>query len=347
MSGTSMDGVDISFCHYHQIKKGSWEFELEAAKTYPFPQSIGHLLKDPFALSAATISQLDVNLGDVYGDYINQFIEEFNLDKTKIDAIASHGQTVFHQPENGFTLQIGNGTKIAIKTGISVVNDFRIKDIFLGGQGAPLVPAGDFKLFKNQADAFLNIGGFCNISYLEKNKIIAFDICPGNLPLNFLMQSKGLPFDRDGNMARSGEINYFLLGKLDSLDYYEQKSPKSLGVEWLEMNFYPLIKKDKNLEDNLRTVVEHIANQLANCLNQLPIQKVLVTGGGIKNNYLMDRLTKYTTKEIIIPDETTVDFKEAIIFGFLGACYFAKEVNTLSSVTGASKDTVSGVLHRF
>lgn len=343
MSGTSLDGIDISYCQYNRIKKDQWEFELIASKTYPYPIEIAQLLEDPFALSAVTITSLDVTLGEVYANYVNDFVDEFQLDKSSIDAIACHGQTVFHQPENGFTLQIGNGTKIAVMTGIPVINNFRIKDVFLGGQGAPLVPAGDFKLFSSQADAFLNIGGFCNISYKSSNEIIAFDVCPGNLPLNFLANKAGKSYDKDGALAEQGEINYYLLGMLNELPYYEMTPPKSLGVEWLEMNFYPLIKKDKQVEDNLRTVVEHIANQLANCINQLPVERVLVTGGGAKNRYLIDRLTKYSQKEIIIPSEELIDFKEAIIFGFLGASYLAKESNTLKSVTGASSDTVSGV----
>lgn len=345
MSGTSMDGIDLSYCQYERSQKGEWNFRWIAAKTYPYPSAIAHLLQTPFSLSAVAISKLDVELGQVYGNMINQFITEFQLDKSQIDAISCHGQTVFHQPENGFTLQIGNGTKVAVTTQLPVINNFRIKDVFLGGQGAPLVPIGDFDLFGNTADAFLNMGGFCNISYRTDQKITAYDICPCNLPLNFLAQLYGKPYDENGDIAKKGEINYFLLGMLNELEYYERQSPKSLGVEWLEMSFYPLIKKNKKSEDNLRTIVEHIATQLSNTINRLPADKIMLSGGGVKNDFLISRIKKLCQKEIIIPDDKTIDFKEALIFGYLGARYLSKERNTLRSVTGASADTVSGVFH--
>lgn len=345
MSGTSLDGVDISYCRYFRSKEKKWTFELLFGKTYDYPEPIVNQLQDPFSLSAGALAQLDTELGEIYGKMICTFIEEFNIDKKEVNAIASHGQTIFHQPDKGWTTQIGCGTKIAVETGIQVINNFRSKDVYLGGQGAPLVPAGDFQLFQNEADAFLNIGGFCNVSFRDKEKIIAFDICPGNLPLNKLAHNRGLKYDKNGELARAGEINFYLLGLLNELPYYKEKYPKSLGVEWLEMEFYPLIKFDKDIENNIRTIVEHIAMQIADCLNNLNISKVLVTGGGAKNAYLVERLKQYVEKEIIIPEENIINFKEAIIFGFLGALYLEKEPNVLRSVTGAAKDSVSGTLH--
>ncbi|HRO76550.1 MAG TPA: anhydro-N-acetylmuramic acid kinase [Crocinitomicaceae bacterium] len=345
MSGTSLDGVDISYCKYTKSGSTSWSFELFCGKTYDYPDSIVAELQNPFALSASRLAELHTELGGIYGDFVNQFIKEFNLDKNEISAIASHGQTIFHQPDKGFTTQIGCGTKMAVVTGLQVINDFRSKDVYLGGQGAPLVPVGDFLLFKERADAFLNIGGFCNISFQENGKIVAFDICAGNLPLNKLALNKGLKYDKNGDLARTGEINFFLLGLLNALPYYEEHYPKSLGVEWLEMEFYPLIKFDKEIENNIRTIVEHIAMQLSDTINKLDIQKVLVTGGGAKNSYLIERLQQYCTKEIVIPSEEIIDLKEAIIFGFLGALYLQKDKNVFKSVTGALNDSVSGTLH--
>jgi anhydro-N-acetylmuramic acid kinase len=291
------------------------------------------------------LSQLNTELGELYGKMVNQFILEYKIDKSEIHAIASHGQTVFHQPDKGFTTQIGCGTRIAVETGIQVINDFRSKDVYLGGQGAPLVPVGDFLLFNKLADAFLNIGGFCNISFKEKGELIAFDICPGNLPLNKLALNKGLKYDKNGDLARNGEINFFLLGLLNGLPYYQEKYPKSLGVEWLEMEFYPMIKFDKEIENNLRTVVEHIAMQLTDTINKLDVKRVLITGGGVKNEYLIERLKQYSQKEIIIPEDDIINLKEAIIFGFLGALYLEKDTNVFKSVTGAKNDSVSGTLH--
>lgn len=345
MSGTSLDGVDISYCSYSKNMDKKWSFKLLQGATYDYPDEIAQLLQDPFALTASRLAQLDTELGEIYGKLVNRFIKEFEIDKKEVSAIASHGQTVFHQPEKGFTTQIGCGTRIAVETGIQVINDFRSKDVYLGGQGAPLVPVGDFSLFSDKADAFLNIGGFCNISFKDKGQIVAYDVCPGNLPLNKLALNKGLKYDVDGALARSGEINFFLLGLLNRLPYYQEPYPKSLGVEWLEMDFYPMIKMDKEIENNMRTVVEHITMQLSDTINKLPINKIFVTGGGAKNDYLMERLKQYCEKEIIIPEEAIINLKEAIVFGFLGALYLEKDTNVLKSVTGASNDSVSGTLH--
>ncbi len=345
MSGTSLDGVDISYCAYTKSKDNNWDFELFYGKTYDYPEAIVNQLQDPFSLTAIALAQLNTELGKIYGQFVNQFIAEFKIDKSKVDAIASHGHTVFHQPENGFTTQIGCGTMIAVETQLQVINDFRLKDVYLGGQGAPLVPVGDFLLFNDRADAFLNIGGFSNVSFKDKGKIVAFDICPGNLPLNKLALNKGLKYDRDGELARIGEINFFLLGLLNDLPYYKEPYPKSLGVEWLEMKFYPLIKADKEIENNIRTIVEHIAMQISDTINQLDVKRVLLTGGGAKNGYLVERLQQYLTKELIIPEDDIINLKEAIIFGFLGALYLEKDTNVFKSVTGASNDSVSGTLH--
>lgn len=345
MSGTSLDGVDISYCEYTKSEGGTWSFQFKYGKTYDYPSEIINLLKVPFSLSASTLMQLHTDLGEIYGKCVNEFLKEFKINKKEVQAIASHGQTVFHQPDKGFTTQLGCGTKIAVETGIQVINDFRSKDVYLGGQGAPLVPVGDFALFSKYADAFLNIGGFCNISFKEKNEIIAFDVCPGNLPLNKLALAKGMKYDKNGALARTGEINFFLLGVLNGIAYYQEPYPKSLGVEWLEMEFYPLIKFNKEIENNMRTIVEHISMKLADTINSLPVKSVLLSGGGVKNEYLVERLKQYCKKEIIIPEEIIVDFKEAIIFGFLGALYLEKDFNVLKSVTGASVDSVSGTLH--
>lgn len=346
MSGTSLDGVDISYCKYIKSKSGQWDFEFIHGATYEYPEPVLQLLQNPFNLSATAMVELDKELGKIYAEKINQFIEEFQIDKTQIAAIASHGQTIFHQPERGFTTQIGCGTKIAVETQIQVINNFRSKDVYLGGQGAPLVPIGDFLLFNKQADAFLNIGGFCNVSYKNKENVVAFDICPGNLPLNKLAVSKGMKYDRNGELAKSGEINFYLLGLLNDLPYYKQEAPKSLGVEWLEMEFYPLIKFDKDIENNLRTIVEHIAMKITDATNELEIDRLLITGGGVLNEYLIERIKQYSTKTIIIPEENIIHFKEAIIFGFLGALYLANETNVLKSVTGASTNSTSGTLHK-
>ena len=345
MSGTSLDGLDIAHVRFHLSDESNPRFELIHSKTIPYSEDLIQQLLHSDQLSLSAVMMLDKSLGLFYAKEINAFLKEKSISKEQIDAIASHGQTILHQPANGFTLQIGCGTTLAFHTGIKVVNDFRTKDVVAGGQGAPLVPIGDFDLFADQADAFLNIGGFTNVSFKKEVNIIAFDVTPGNLPLNKLAASRGLPYDKDGELARSGDINFFLLDLLNNLPYYSQEAPKSLGTEWLEEHFYPMIKFDKEIENNLRTLTEHIGNQVGNALNNTGARTVLVTGGGAKNAFLMERIRSYFNGELIIPETTIIDFKEALIFAYLGALYLHGKPNTLCSVTGAQRNTSGGVLH--
>jgi anhydro-N-acetylmuramic acid kinase len=345
MSGTSLDGLDIAHVRFNFFNGDCVGYELLNAETIAFTESISQKLHTATTSSITTILQTDKELGVFFADSVNRFISRLGIDKSRIDAIASHGQTLFHQPENGFTYQIGCGSSLAYHTQIPVINDFRTRDVIAGGNGAPLVPIGDFMLFKNQAASFLNIGGFCNISFLKDSKIIAFDCCPGNLPLNKLVNSKGLSYDANGEMASSGSINFFLLDLLNSLEYYHIPGPKSLGTEWLEEKFYPLLKFDKEIENNLCTVVEHIAYQISTILNENKLDSVFITGGGVKNKFLINRLSHHFNGEIIVPEQDIIDFKEAIIFGLLGALYLENKPNNVPSVTGASRPVVGGILH--
>jgi anhydro-N-acetylmuramic acid kinase len=345
MSGTSLDGLDIAHVRFHFGADDHVAFELLHSTTVSYPVEFVQQLTNVDQLTISGVMLLDKAIGHFYADEINRFIQENNISKADIAAIASHGQTILHQPSNGFTLQIGCGTTLAYYTGIKVVNDFRTKDVVAGGQGAPLVPIGDFDLFNDKAEAFLNIGGFTNISFKKDGAITAFDVTPGNLPLNKLAASRGLPFDKDGELARSGDINFFLLDLLNTLPYYEEVAPKSLGTEWLEEHFYPLIKFDKEIENNLRTITEHIGNQVGNALNNTGAKTVFVTGGGAKNAFLMERIQSYFNGKIIVPEVGLIDFKEALIFAYLGALYLHGKPNALCSVTGAQRNTSGGVLH--
>jgi anhydro-N-acetylmuramic acid kinase len=346
MSGTSLDGLDIAHVSFSMDQKNGDSYKLIHCKTYDIPEDLKVKLSVAHNYSVPLMCQLDKEIGRYYADCVNDFIRKHNIEKSNIEAIACHGQTILHQPQNGFTLQIGCGSTLAYYTGINVINDFRSQDIIAGGQGAPLVPVGDFGLFNDEAEAFLNIGGFTNISYKNENQILAFDICPGNLPLNKLASVKGLQYDKNGDLARSGEINFFLLDLLNSLDFYQTDGPKSLGTEWLEEHFYPLLKFDKEIENNLRTVVEHEAVQIGQKLNDAGVKDVLITGGGSKNEFLISRIAHYFNGEIKIPSDVIIDFKEAIVFAYLGALYLERRPNAISSVTGASKNMICGVLHR-
>ncbi len=346
MSGTSLDGLDIVYTHLTKQGNTNWTHDIKAFETVPFSDRLIGKLLEVTSLNGAQIMKLDADLGYFFAETVNAFIQKNGINKAEIDAIASHGQTIYHQPEKKYTTQIGNPAIIAVETGIQTIGDFRTKDVLYGGQGAPLVPIGDYYLFGSTAEAFINIGGFANISVIKDGKVKAYDICPGNLPLNKLVHAKGLAYDKNGEIARTGELSYFLLDLLNSLPYYESEGPKSLGTEWLEQHFYPLLKFDKDIESNLATVVEHIATKIADELNKNNVSKVLVTGGGAKNAFLMERLARYYKGEFVSVEERLIDCKEALIFALLGALFLEGEPNCLSSVTGATRDVCGGVLHK-
>jgi anhydro-N-acetylmuramic acid kinase len=346
MSGTSLDGLDIAHVALTMDQNNGDSYELLHCETCDIPEDLKDKLANAHNYSVPLMCQLDKELGRFYANSVEEFIKKNGIDKSSIKAIASHGQTILHQPQNGFTLQIGCGSTLSYHTGINVINDFRSRDVIAGGQGAPLVPVGDFGLFKEEAEAFLNIGGFTNLSYKKDNRIVAFDICPGNLPLNKLAASKGLNYDKNGDLAQSGEINFFLLDLLNSLEFYNLDGPKSLGTEWLEEHFYPLLKFDKEIENNLRTVVEHEAVQIGQKLNDAGVSNVLITGGGAKNGFLISRIAHYFNGEVKLPATEIIDYKEAIVFAYLGALCLENRPNAISSVTGASSDLICGVLHR-
>lgn len=346
MSGTSLDGVDIAFATYKQENTQKWSYDLHACKTFDFPEILLSSLHEAHVLAGSQLMSLDHELALFFAHCIETFIVENKIDKKTIHAIASHGQTIFHQPSKGYTTQIGNPAVVAVKTGIQTIGDFRTKDVLYNGQGAPLVPIGDHYLFREKADGFINIGGFANISLVANSKIIAFDICPANIVLNKLARSKNQPYDRNGEMARSGELNFFLLDLLNSLDFYKNEAPKSLGTEWLEQHFLPLLKFDKEIENNLATLVEHIAIQLGDTCAKHNLKKVMITGGGAKNTFLIERFKRYYTGEIITVSNELIEFKEALIFGLLGALHLLGQPNCLASVTGATKDVCGGVLHQ-
>ncbi len=347
MSGTSMDGIDLAYTTFSQSEQNSWRHETIAVKTFSYTDNLLKVLKDSVGYSSTELSSLDKHLGSYFGHLINHFIDEFEIDKSEVDAIASHGHTIFHQPDNGFTLQIGCGSTIASLTDIKVINDFRTKDVINGGQGAPLAPIGDTLLFADRADAFLNIGGFANVC-INTDSVIAFDIGPGNLPMNEICQEDfNRPFDKNGEIAQSGKLLPRIFEILNTLDYYSVPPPKSMGTEWLEEHFRPLITSysSVNPADLLHTVASHIAYQISTNLNEFGVKSVLITGGGANNNFLIEKIKENFNGEVIIPNQELIDFKEAIIFGFLGALYLAGQSNTIPSVTGAKKAVRGGVLH--
>jgi anhydro-N-acetylmuramic acid kinase len=341
MSGTSLDGLDLALCHFIQNESG-WEYTVEAAATYPYPEELHEQLAKAIELSAYEFVKLDVELACSMAQTINAFLA--NQEK-KPDFIASHGHTTFHQPAIGLTSQIGSGAVLAAHTGITTVCDFRTVDVALGGQGAPLVPIGDELLF-GQYDACLNLGGFSNISFRSEGKRVAFDVSPCNMALNYLANKLEMPYDRDGEVARKGKVDEALLHEFNNLDFYQQKGAKSLGKEWFDTVFRPCLDASGiSVTDKLRTLTEHIAIQLAEVSHGRVGETMLVTGGGARNVFLIERLREIGTKKVVIPDPQTIDFKEAIIFAFLGVLRIRGEVNCLRDVTGARIDNCGGAIY--
>jgi len=339
MSGTSLDGLDI--CYVNFFRNGSkWDFQILKCETIPYNPSWENQLKNAIYLSSEELLKLNSDYGFFLGELTQNFIEKHQI--TNLDLIASHGHTVFHQPDNRFTLQIGDGRAIKSKTNQTVIYDFRSQDVIFGGNGAPLVPIGDELLF-SQFDACLNLGGFSNISMKRDGKRIAFDICAVNIVLNDYAQQLGKKYDNNGEMARTGNVVANLLDQLNQLPFYRQQAPKSLGIEWVHTEIIPLINQYQPL-DVLATVTEHAAMQIAFVLNQYNIQNVLVTGGGVYNGYLIDRIRSQTNSDISIPDPTLIDYKEALIFAFMGILRLINENNVLSCTTGSSQDHCSGII---
>ena len=346
MSGTSLDGLDIAHVKF-VLSSEKKEFKLLNYKTFEYNTDFVMELRNAPTLSVIELLKLDKKIGKEFANNVNLFLTEFQIDKNNIQAIASHGQTILHQPQNGFTLQIGCGATIAYHTQLPVINDFRTMDVVAGGQGAPLVPIGDFDLFASEAEAFMNLGGFANISLKKENTISAFDISPANLPLNELVKELGVNYDEEGKIARKGTINLELLSGLNALAYYSMKAPKSLGTEWLEAFFNPVLQSfEISIEDKLATISEHIALQIAQVIEDNQLQNVMTTGGGTKNSYLIERIQFHTKNKLIFMDENISDFKEAIVFAYLGALFLLDQPNCVDSVTGAQRPVIGGCLHK-
>ena len=334
MSGTSLDGIDIALCRFYN---NPVKFEIINAHTFPYPCGIKTKLIEAENFNGAELNLLHIELGQLYGDLINNFINAFSI--KKVDLISSHGHTIFHEPDKNITLQIGHPAYIATKSGIVTVGDFRSADVFLNGQGAPLVPIGDRDLFANFRNR-LNLGGFANISYEIEHRTKAFDICPVNIPLNLLSEELGYEFDNEGVFAASGQIDLLLLEELNDLVYYNQSSPKSLGREWFNQHFWPIVdKSDSTPVNKLRTITEHIALQVSKSFVE---GNALITGGGAHNKYLIERIKALSTNQIVIPDKEIINYKEALVFAYLGYLRINHKNNTLASVTGACKGHCSG-----
>jgi anhydro-N-acetylmuramic acid kinase len=339
MSGTSLDGLDIAACEFTR-DNNCWNFNILRAETISYSDDWTTRLSNASELDGEKLTELDRDYGNLLGNLAGKFIQYHRLSPL---LVASHGHTVFHRPDKGYSLQVGHGANIAVRVGKPVVSDFRSADVALCGQGAPLVPAGDQLLFPSFSYR-LNLGGFSNISYIDGALLRAGDICPVNYIANLLARKMGMPYDINGDAGRNGHINRPLLDTLNELDFYRLAMPRSLGREWVEENIYPLMEKFPDAPENLlRTWYEHIAIQIGAYLKGNG--RVLVTGGGAFNRFLMERIKHLSEAEVIIPDDNLVKYKEAMIFALLGLLRWHNQTNCYRSVTGALRDSSSGAVY--
>jgi anhydro-N-acetylmuramic acid kinase len=357
MSGSSLDGLDIVFAEFNE-QAGDWTCEIIAADCYEYDETWKQKLKNAISLNALDYQLLHTAYGHYLGKEVNRFIEAKGL-HYKVGLVASHGHTTFHMPSKKMTAQLGDGAAIAAVTRLPVVSDLRAMDVAFGGQGAPIVPIGE-KLLLKDYNMFLNLGGIANISLSLPGQYIAFDICPANRVLNMIAGTTGKDYDAGGEMAATGRIHEPLLEKLNELEYYKQPSPKSLANDFGTDVVYPIVNSlNLSPQDAMRTVVEHIVHQVKESIvnsewsmaenYKLPTTnyKLLVTGGGAFNTFLVQRLAdslKSLGIEVVIPDEKLIMYKEALIMGLIGVLRWRQEYNVLSSVTGAERNSIGGAL---
>jgi anhydro-N-acetylmuramic acid kinase len=352
MSGSSLDGLDICFAELDE-SGGKWTYEILASACMPYSHEWVEKLRNAIHLSAKDYMRLHTAYGHYIGEQVNAFIDANNLHH-RVQLIASHGHTTFHEPQHKMTGQIGDGAAIAATTGINVVSDLRAMDVALGGQGAPIVPIGE-KLLLGNHQYFLNLGGIANISANLPGNYVAFDVCPANRVLNMLVQEMGHDFDEGGAIAASGNVDETLLQQLNDLDFYKAPYPKSLANDFGTDVVFPMIKNaGLSVPDALRTCVEHVAVQIKNAVALLAGNadsatetSMLVCGGGALNDFQIERLKAMLAPlnvTVVVPDKTLIEFKEALIMALIGVLRWREENNVLHTVTGASRSSIGGAV---
>ena len=349
MSGSSLDGLDIAYTRFTEIS-GKWSFELLEAECVPYPDALAAELGKAHTLGVPAFLRLHTGYGHYLGEQINHFIKKYNL-QHKVHFIASHGHTVWHEPAARTTAQIGDGAAIAGWTLLPVISDLRNMDVALGGQGAPIVPIAD-RMLLSEYDFCLNIGGIANVT-INREEPIAFDICPANQLLNHFALRSDKAYDDRGEMARVGSSSPAVLEKINQVAFYNLSSPKSLHNGFVTEEVLPHFEElNDSHHDALHTSTRHIAAQIAKALEPYrdPTleQKMIITGGGAFNDFLVETLKEELYKtgpiEVVIPDEQTIKFKEAIAMALMGTLRWREETNVLQSVTGATTNSVGGAM---
>ncbi len=354
MSGSSLDGIDLAYCKFTLVNQHQFEWELILGETMPIPESWKARLAHLPTQNAVTFARTHVYFGHFLAETVNSFIAKHQI--TALDFLSSHGHTIFHNPDKRYTTQIGCGSALAVLTGYPVVNDFRMQDIAINGEGTPIAPAADRYLF-SEYDFCLNIGGIANITSLVHELPVAYDICPANQLLNFLARQLGVEFDAGGRLAASGGLLPDLLSALRDFPYYQSPYPKSISNEWIIEQVLPILDSfEASIEDKLHTATQFIAQEISNNIMLLAGQssksnfRLMAAGGGSKNDYLIQSIQSYLHKELnidlIVPSTEIIDFKEAILMGLMGVLRVLNMPNCFSSVTGAKFDTIGGAIHQ-
>ncbi len=374
MSGSSLDGLDLALCRIRlDISEDPLvpEWEILAAETDPFPPTWQARLRSAPHLPGRELWRLHADLGHWIGQRAKRFMDKH---PAHVPTLAgSHGHTIFHDPSQKFTTQIGDGAAIARHLGIPTVTELRSSDVAAGGQGAPLAPLADKYLFPEYG-GFLNLGGIANLSLRQENgDYIAGDITGCCQILDRLAAREGRKYDAGGQLAAQGSPAPAIAQKIAALPYHQLPYPKSLGNAWVRESLWPLLD-DKSVApaDLLHTFTRWLAKKIAYDLAHLVTQfssgtgaaagaengkksqadpiRILLTGGGIHNQFLTGQLRATQNPEapvfdFVVPDTVTADFKEAALIALAALLRIQGIPNALPSATGALQPTVNGAVY--
>lgn len=345
MSGSSLDGIDLALCRFELDSKFNWHYEILEAECVSYDSKWRVLLANADSLNGKELTKLDYVYGHLLGKTVCDFIERHHI-KESIDLIASHGHTIFHEPNEKYTLQIGKGSVIAAETNLPVISDLRSADIARGGQGAPISSIGDFYLFSNYS-YFLNLGGIANITTRKGEVLAAYDISGCNQVFNFLakLASEENQYDEDGAIAREGTVHLELLTDLKTIYYHQRIPPKTLSNQYVRDEIIERVQRyDIHVNDKMRTFLEFLVLEIKKHIP--PKAKVMVSGGGVHNQFLLKRMKEEVDADFVIPIQELIDYKEALIMAFMGVLRLRNEENIMSGITGASQNSISGAIHK-
>lgn len=351
MSGTSADAVDAALVSFDDTSG----VNTLASHSLPMPESLRKrivALQTRASRDIFDVCELDVELADLYAAAVSELLAQTEYEATDITAVGNHGQTLLHFPnhERAFTLQVGDNHRLAELTGITVVGDFRRRDVAAGGQAAPLIPAFHKTLVSSfESAVFLNIGGIANISCIDKDRVSGFDTGPGNTLMDaWIHRHKGVNFDRDGAWAREGSVNAQLLTAMREDPYFRKSAPKSTGQDYFNLAWLDqFLVADITLEDVQRTLLELTATTASEAISLNGCTSVFIFGGGRHNTLLMERLQTLLRDVSVEPTDRLgidPDYMEATAFAWLAKQCVAGQAGNESKVTGARGDRVLGVI---